>query len=349
MLYHGVIHLIQFETLSYSQRPDVRSSQVVNLIPGKSTRIGFMDSSSNSTSIWDNSLEQYQREGFKIYWELLTTVEKYQFKCMTGNENLHYFWHTLNYIKENIGERDLDALSLGCSEGDPSIEMRLIESGIFQKVDVMDIAEGLLEKQRALALKSGLKGINYIKEDLNSVSLNKNEYDLIWAIGTIHHTENLELLFDQICEGLKDNGVFVMREYVGPNRLQFTDLQLSIINEILAILPEKYKTTPSGGVKEKMRSPDLSELMARDPSESVRSRDIIHVMKERLDIIKLVYTGGTILHPLLDAIASNFEKNEDTDTVLRLLILLEKTLIGNGILPSDYAFCMARRKNFFRK
>jgi SAM-dependent methyltransferase len=297
-----------------------------------------------SESIWDNSISQYKKNDFKIYWELLSEVEKYQLKCITGNENLHFFWYVLNYIKENIGERNLHGLSLGCSEGNPAIEMRLIESGIFNKIKVMDIANGLLNKQRAIALKRGLNGIEYIKQDLNKVALEKNAYDLIWAVGTIHHTENLELLFQQINDALKHNGVFVMREYIGPNRLQFTDLQLSIVNEILSILPEKYKKGPNGIFKGTMGRVDLEYLMSMDPSESVRSQDIIQVMKEKLEIVKLAYTGGTILHPLLDGIASNFEKDENANAILKLLILFEKTLTNNSILPSDYVFCIAKKK-----
>jgi SAM-dependent methyltransferase len=208
----------------------------------------------------------------------------------------------------------------------------------------MDIAEGLLHKQRKIAEDRGVKGIEYIKQDLNDVVLDGNAYDVIFAVGTIHHVEKLELFFDQINNALKDNGKVIMREYVGPNRVQFTDLQLNITNEILSILPERYKTRRDGSIKNRALNCDIDYLMKRDPSESVRSQDIVRVMKERLEIIKLAYTGGTILHPLLNEIASNFEQDEDAETILQLLIFLEKMLIEKGILPSDYVFCIAQKK-----
>jgi SAM-dependent methyltransferase len=297
-----------------------------------------------SESIWDNSMRQYQSGGFKTYWELLPAVGRYQFRRMTGDEDLHYFWYALNFVRKNIGGEKLKALSLGCSEGNPGIEMRLIESGVFCNVEVMDLAKGLLDKQQAIVSERGLKGIEYISQDLNQVTLEKNSYDLIWTVGTIHHIRNLEDLFIQINDALKSNGVFVMRDYIGPNRLQFTGCQLSIVNEILKILPEKYKRTSDGLIKERMKGPDLAKLMDMDPSESTRSEDIMRVMLEKLEIIKLTYTGGTILHPLLDNIASNFENNEDADTVLKLVILLEEILTENNALPSDYVFCMAKKK-----
>jgi hypothetical protein len=81
-----------------------------------------------------------------------------------------------------------------------------------------------------------------------------------------------------------------------------------------------------------------------DSSEAIRPKDIMQVVEERLNVVACVYTGGTLLHPLLADIASNFEGNEDADTVLRLLILFERILIEKEILPSDYVFCMAKKK-----
>ena len=294
-------------------------------------------------TIWDNSTEQYRKDDFKIYWELLAAVEKYQMKYMTGDENLHYFSNAFNYVKENVGDRNLKGLFLGCMEGNPGPEMTLMETGCFSKIEVMDIAEGLLKKQRILASERGVKGIEYIKQNFNKFILEKKEYDVIWGIGTIHHIENLEHLFNQVQNALKDKGVFILREYIGPNRFQFSELQLSIINDILSILPDKYKIQVDGKLKRIVERPNVIELIKHDPTESVRSEDIIPLMKEKFEIIKLVYTGGTILHPLLSYIASNFEGDQEAETTLKLLILLEKNLVDNKVLPSDYVFCIAKK------
>jgi SAM-dependent methyltransferase len=299
---------------------------------------------SETKTIWDNSVDQYQKKGFKLYWELLPAVEEYQLRSMTGNRHLHFFWQTLNFVRENIGERDLRALLVGCSEWNPSIEERLIGSGAFSSVKVIDIAKGLLERQKAISFERKIRGIEYVCQDLNEIALERNAYHLIWSVGTIHHIVNLEHLFDQMRESLRENGVLVMREYIGPNLLQFTEEQLAIVNEILKVLPEKYKKTYTGLIKEAVRNPDISQLMAADPSESIRSNDIMAVMKERFDVFKVCYTGGTILHPLLDGIASNFENSEEADVILRLLILMERIMIEKGVLQSDYVFCMARKK-----
>jgi hypothetical protein len=48
--------------------------------------------------------------------------------------------------------------------------------------------------------------------------------------------------------------------------------------------------------------------------------------------------------PLLNNIASNFEQDPEGEAMLRIVIMLERMLIENNILPSDYVFCMAKKK-----
>ncbi|MDO8444891.1 MAG: class I SAM-dependent methyltransferase [Deltaproteobacteria bacterium] len=301
------------------------------------------------TSIWDNVKEQHWRNNFKVYWETLPEVERYQLKSMTGREDLHYFEYLINYIEDNIGKKGLRGLFIGCQEWDSTPEMMLIERGLFNKIEVLDIAENLLKKQEQLAQQKGIAGIQYIKRDCNHLQLEEDAYDLIFSVGTVHHIERLDSLFMQINRALKGNGIFAMREYVGPNRLQFTEEQLSVVNEILSILPEKYRITFDGLIKNDHTNISEEETMRIDPSESICSEDIISSMEKHLDVITINYTGGTILHPLMNGIASNFEEGEDASTILKLLIFFEKTLIEKKVLPSDYVFCMARKKSWKRK
>lgn len=301
-----------------------------------------------STSIWDNSSNQFIVGDFKTYWECLDLVMKYQQECMTDDENKKYMAYALEYVREHVGVKNLRALSLGFSESCPEIEAYL--TGMFSKIEVMDIAGGLINKVRQKAKEAGVQSVEYLQRDLNSEVLEKDAYDFIFSVGTVHHIENLEFFFGGINNALKDNGIFVLRDYVGQKRMQLTDEQISIVNEILAVLPEKYKVMHHfGKVKNVYGNMNLKELMQMDPSESIRSTDILPIMGKKLDVIKLSYTGGTLLFPLLDHIASNFERIEGGETILKLLILFEKILIEKKVLPSDYVFCMARKKSLKRK
>ena len=262
-----------------------------------------------TASYWDESAAKYGDSEFKIYWETLDQVAHYQFACMTGDATKGYLQYTIEQLSRLSRPGGLRGLSIGCGEG-ATPEMVLAETGLFREFEVMDIAEGLLARQQQIARQRGLESIAYKPQDLNRMALSPGTYDLIWAVGTVHHIENLENFYEQINRALTDDGLFVLREYVGPNRIQFTDEQLALVDEILACLPAKYRTTPAGQVKVTEPRPDVEALIRVDPSESVRSADVLPLLMRTLEVVQLSKTGGTILFPLLNGIASNFERDE---------------------------------------
>ena len=291
---------------------------------------------------WSSPVSRYSWGQFKVYWETLDAVGSYQTACITGVENKDILGFIIDYVKKNIGIKNLDGLSIGCGEA-AKPEMVFYKTGCFKTFEVMDIASGLLQRQEKIARAEGLSAIKYTQQDLNNVVLEKNAYDLIWALGTVHHIERLENFFEQIRGALRENGIFVMREYVGPNYIQYTDDQLTRVNGLLRKLPAKYKRKWHGIPKKEERRIDMRLILKGDPSEAVRSSDIIPILQKELKIVYFTKTGGTILHPLLNGIAGNFEIVPGGETVLKELIALEKKLVAEGTISSDYMFCIANK------
>jgi len=294
-------------------------------------------------TIWDNSEEQYIRDGFKIYWETLDEILHYQNECGTGNPDIDFVDFSIQLLKERSSGPNLSCCMIGCDEMGRS-ELRFDKSALFDEIVVMDIAKGLLAKQEALAREEGFSHIKYVREDFNSFKLKENYFDLIFARGTVHHIDNLEHFFLHVQRSLTTDGLFVMREYVGPKRIQFTDDQLQITNALLQLLPQKYRMLPDGTVKDEQVRPSSEELISIDPSESIRSDELMDVMKKYLETVLFSPTGGTILHPLLSGISYNFEKDDEGRRLLRALIELEKAFISSSLLPSDYVFVVAEAK-----
>lgn len=212
---------------------------------------------------------------------------------------------------------------------------------MFSHFDIMDIAGGLLDRQRQ---KTNNDQLSYIRTDLNSVSLPENHYDLITAVGTIHHIKDLDNLFFNINRALKNNGIFFCREYVGPNILQFTRRQMKIANSMLQCLPDSHKKTPEGKIKNKARRPNIYKLKIIDPSEAINSENIEKALKHHLKVIQYTPTGGTLLSPILDKIAFNFEKDDTGRRLLETMIELEKELMDCGDIGSDYMFAIGGKK-----
>jgi hypothetical protein len=85
-------------------------------------------------------------------------------------------------------------------------------------------------------------------------------------------------------------------------------------------------------------------MNASDPSEAIRSAEIIPLLSEYFTILEQKDYGGTILHMLLQNIIANFDHDNYKDkSILSLLILLENILIREKVIDSDFAFLAASK------
>ena len=82
-------------------------------------------------------------------------------------------------------------------------------------------------------------------------------------------------------------------------------------------------------------------MIAVDPSEAVRSAEIMPVLQTLFDVIEFRPLGGAILQFLLADIAGNFQ-DEVGEQLLENFFRLEDTLMACGDLPSDFAYIVAR-------
>jgi SAM-dependent methyltransferase len=130
-------------------------------------------------------------------------------------------------------------LSLACGTGE--FERDLARRGVFRRCDAFDLAEGALETARARAGEAGLAGIHYFLGDMNRIELAPGTYDAVWSSAAVHHCQELEHLFAQVRRALKPGGLFVMDEYVGPSRFQFSPERVALMNAVLGLLPARYR------------------------------------------------------------------------------------------------------------
>ncbi len=298
---------------------------------------------------WAESEQVYIQNDFKVYWECSEIASQYQLSRITGQKSLHEYIDWLEYLTsffpKNKKFENMIALIIGCNLGEDSISVILARTNFFKKIIIVDISDNLLKQQREILKKIKL---NHFFEfqclDLDVDSLPHNhEYDLICSLGTIHHIQRLEGLFDEINMYLRDDGIFAMREYIGPSYLQFTDKQIQIANLLLESLPDYMKVKSSGEMKTKPFSPTFDEVYNDDPSEAIRSDDIMDIVRNKLCILAENMTGGTLLNPLMNEITENFEKGNEEKEILRHIIMVEHSLIQLGVISSDYVFLVANK------
>ena len=216
-----------------------------------------------------------------------------------------------------------------------------------ERFDAYDISPEAVEVAREEAERAGYGDRTFYEaRDLNVIELEPDRYDAVFATQTLHHIEALEHLLDQVRGSLTDRGLLVVNEYVGPVRFQFPDERLPLMNELLLALPETHRRNlRTGETKNEVVRPDEREVKRVDPSESVRSNEILGLLEERFEIVYRADFGGTLLQFVLADIAGNFDPADPNDVaMIDLVCLYEKTLIDEGVLPSDFVYLVARRR-----
>ena len=81
-----------------------------------------------------------------------------------------------------------------------------------------------------------------------------------------------------------------------------------------------------------------------DPSEAIRSDEILEYILKHFNSVEKIEYGGNILHMLLDGIIANFDEEKEYDVaLLRLLSYIDSMLISEKVMPSDFAVIVARK------
>ncbi len=242
-----------------------------------------------------------------------------------------------------LQHRSHRVLVLGC--GDGWLERSLAPLWFIESIDAFDVAAGAVERARAEAARLGIDKIRYGVRDLNADRVPAGPYELIIAHSVVHHIENLELFYESLHASLADDGLLLINEYVGPKRFQFTDRQMEIMNDLLPAIPERLRKAKLGpGTYDRKARPTVEEMIASDPSEAVRSDEILAFTDRHFLVLDRFDCGGTILHHLLYDIVQNFRGDAAAESsILRLLCLAEEALIRRGGLASDFQVLAAAK------
>jgi SAM-dependent methyltransferase len=236
------------------------------------------------------------------------------------------------------------ALSIGC--GDGGLERHGLQLNIARTFDAFDISPAAVELARAKIHEMGHAScVCYAVADMNRHRLERGKYDAVFASMGLHHIEALEHVLGEIGQSLKKGGLFILNEFVGPSRFQWTDTQLRLANELLLRIPEKYRrSVRSGEIKTQVSRPTLEQMDEVDPTESVRSAEIVPLVSTTFDIVERIDYGGTVVNLVLEDIAGNFGLEAPDVAVLQALVDAEKQMLKGGVLPSDFTLMVARVK-----
>ena len=201
-----------------------------------------------------------------------------------------------NFVEARISSCEaIHALSIGCGEAHK--EIRLLQKGIVSSFDLFDLSSERLSKARQSAKDLNLSSrINFNNSDFLS-QFPRKKYDLIYWHAALHHMLDVPEAVSWCKDSLREGGFFVFNEYVGPNRFQWPEDDLEIINDIRHTIPQSImKRAKNNGVKVKKlkRPPSLQRMIKTDPSEAADSERILTSIQRSFASVDMLRLGGIV-------------------------------------------------------
>ena len=144
-------------------------------------------------------------------------------------------WEIFFSEDEVRGKSVLDA---GCGTGIFSIIFANNSAG---RVTGIDISEGSLQTALSLKEKFEIQNANFQKEDMLHLPFQDENFDIVWAWGTVHHTTDPFKAIDELIRVLKKGGSILLAIYT---RTKLTFIH-EIIRKILVRAPKRTWTALS--------------------------------------------------------------------------------------------------------
>lgn len=267
-------------------------------------------------------------------WWHIPAVTKRWNEMISSDAQVNFKQHLVEkHLKNKAG---LSLISFG--SGDCSHELELAQYDCFSNVTCVDIASNRLETARANVNDSHKAQLHFINESIYELQLDTT-YDLVFFNASLHHFKDIHHLIEQfILPLLNKDGLLVINEYVGADRLQFPNHQIKAINQALQFIPRKYrKRYQRNAVKNHFYGSGLWRMIVADPSECVDSSSILPAIHKNFKTLEEKSYGGNILMNTLKDISYHFEEiNPETQKILNDLFAFEDDYLKHH--QSDFIY-----------
>ena len=177
-----------------------------------------------------------------------------------------------------------------------------------------------------------------VNRHLSSLSTIARERNLKFEQGL-----TLEPVAEQVWRSLRSSGYLWIHDFIGETQGQYESKRLTMMNQLLAVLPEKFrKNKITGRFVTEIKRPEPGHLSS--PFESIRSSEIVPVFQrwftiewklENSAFLQLVAPPGT---------RAAYLENEDTKALFEVLMLLDDLCIKEKIVqPTGGQYLMRPR------
>lgn len=289
---------------------------------------------------FDNS-----REHSSNFWDI-PYVKKRWNRLLSGNEKVDIVdFITINLLKD---KRKLKLLSLG--SGTCETEIKLAKCDIFKSILCVDLSKDSIQQAKNKIAQEHLKNIEAVCADIYKFDLNETAFDVVLFKSSLHHFKNVEhLLLETVIPNMSENGLLIIDEYVGPNRLQYSKKQILTINKGIQLIPKKFrKIHKTPFYKNRVSGSGVIRMKLSDPSECIDSESILPAIHKMFTPLIEKPMGSNILMYALKDIAHHFYTiNSEKKEILNALFALEDDFLIHN--PSDIIFGVYELNNTTKK
>ena len=201
-----------------------------------------------------------------------------------------------------------------------------------------DVTPDLLGAAERAAAADGLASrVRCVVGDINAIRLEANSYDLITFVSALHHVDRLEHVLTECRSALRPGGLFYAKEYVGPSRFAFPPEHAELARTIYRSLDPRLRCPFP-----ELPAPDPKAVEAADPTESVRSDEILRIVTRVFPHVQ-VFSHDVCLTVILWYGLNHEALYETTDgqALVQWLLDVDRALVRSGRLPSYYVDLIA--------
>ena len=270
-------------------------------------------------------------------WWVIPYLKLHRNYLISGDPHIEYEQYvTQKYFGDTNNKR---LVSFGCGAGSHEILFAKLNPDL--KVEGYDISKSLIETAQNKAKSASLHNTYFETRSIYNIELEENSIDYLLFNASLHHFKDINnLVTKTLFPALKRDGLFIINEYVGPNRLIFPASQIDFCNICLNEIPLAFrKILKLNRFKTRCYRAGKLRMILSDPSECVDSESIIPVLRSKFREIEFVELGGNILAPTLKHIAHHFIDKEEG--IIKDLINKEKKYLESN--SSDFVFAIYQK------
>jgi SAM-dependent methyltransferase len=237
-----------------------------------------VNSLTTAASFWDR---QHATDYSHVNWMFHPAVREYINGSLGGQWPIQ--WFEQRFPRRRFAR----ALSIGCGPG--AFERDVIRRDLCGTIDGLDASIQSLATATAAAREAPYAGrIRYFAADFNRLSLPRETYDIVFFQQSLHHVAKLERVLSAVARALKPGGLVYLDEYIGPSRHEWTDELVREIREFHSQLDPRIRT------RDWLPYP----VENADPSEAIRSGEIVEQLGVGFQTLHFRGYGGNLLAPL---------------------------------------------------